>query len=156
MPDDKYTKVLLLFALSYVTLSMFPPSLLRLFYAQVSRIQHINHLLSDVVSCIGVEPSELIQIQISLFKIVVSFVYFAPACLLLIVAHIPFEGQAAKLRYPDYGWSPLSIGGNSAVVKIAREIVDVVKDLDLFKGLAACIQQSDECPMFKLVFSPTS
>jgi len=151
--DDKYAKMLFLFGLREVALLMVPPSLLAQFYAHAPQFQHLSHLLSDIASCIGAEPGELIRAQFSLLKTIALAIYLRSTLFLLVVAHIPFEGQAAKLRYPDYGWSPLSIGGNSVVVKIAREIVDVVKDLDLFKGLTACIQQSDECPVFKLAFS---
>jgi len=153
--DDKYAKMFYLSVFYSLALQMTPPSLLTQFYKNVSLFQYLSRLLSNVANCIGAEPGELIRAQVPLLKTIVSAIYLRSAFFLLVVAHIPFEGQAAKLRYPDYGWSPLSIGGNSAVVKIAREIVDVVKDLDFFKGLAACIQQSDECPVFKLVFSPT-
>jgi len=151
--DNKYVKVRYLSALYNIALQMTPPSLLTWFDAYVPLFQYTSNLLSEVAKCIGAEPGELIREQVPLLKTIASVAFLQVAFLLLVVAHLPFEGQAAKLRYPDYGWSPLSIGSNSVVVKIAREIVDVVKDLDLFKGLAACIQQSDECPMFKLAFS---
>jgi len=153
--DDKYVKVRYLSALYNTALQMAPPSLLTWFYTYVPLFQSASHLLSEVVNCIGAEPGELIRAQVPILKAIASAAFLQLAFFLLIVAHIPFERQASKLRYPDYGWSPLSIGGNSAVVKIAREIVDVVKDLDLFKGLVACIQLSEECPVFKLAFSPT-
>jgi len=153
--DDRYAKMFFIFVLRYITLLMFPPSLLKQFHAFVPLLQYVNSLLNNIVSCIGGESGELIRAQVPLLKAIASAIYLQRVFFLLVVAHIPFEGQASRLRYPDYRWSPLSIGNNSAVVKIAREIVDVVKDLDLFKGLAACIQQSEECPVFKLAFSPT-
>jgi len=70
---------------------------------------------SDVANCISVEPGELIRSQFHL-KTVTPAVFLQPAFFLLMVTHIPFEGRASKLRYPDYGWSLLSIGEGSAVI----------------------------------------
>jgi len=153
--DDKYAKIYHLLVLYGLALQMSPPSLLTWFHAYAPLFQYTSRLLSDVANCIGAKPGELVQVQVPLLKTIVSAVYLQLAFFFLVVAHIPFEEQASKLRYPDHGWSPLFIGGNSVVVKIAREIVDVVKDLGLFKGLAACIQHSEECPVFKLAFSLT-
>jgi len=66
--------------------------------------------------------------------------YIADFLAALASYHVLFEGRASMPRYPEKGWTLLSISERSAIVKASKKIIDIISRQELLDVLSNFIR----------------
>jgi len=87
------------------------------------------------------QPKKVLEIASAHFVDQIARVFYVIDVLVVLTSyHVLFEDRTSMLRYPDKGWTPLSISEGSVIVRASKKIIDFTSQQELLDVLSDFIK----------------